>query len=620
MSSSADSTGEETLDSDVSLNELSVNHNNKLFSGAVDACVDALVNVGYMTPDELETEQANKTTSRRRTTNREKLQEEDKQYLLADNSDYAPVVEEESANLWKKAIKTVTKGKCNKEDGIEEQAKISSSSGGIGYDKKCGKPAFDMDPIMVNESMDGGNEPPSSSSSQAKAAFGQGLTSSDYSIDGESAILWGDDPEKAYFAYMMEQEDEKRALEGKDQDDSLVGDSVRQELLNNRHQEETGTLDGDSTTLGHASKALGWDHSTAVGASGGTGTGVVSSLTPSHLANSQDRVNGGRLPNVIFVSDGTHPNPHAQFVTPEPAWRGNESSTLRNGTAKSKSKAATPKPLGDGQDNPNASVIEDKGWYTNRLLIAFALFFLILTAGLVAALIVYRNNYSGETSATSSSNLDENGNPFPTFAPTPLPTKKQDTYYETNDEDDAFLGNAKRPTVSPTWTQTAEPTWKPTWKPTRTPSFKPTATPTNEPTKSSIAPSETASDTPTETLSEPPTFMPTSDAPSDAPTALESMAPTDVPTTDAPSDAPTTIATMEPTSLEPSVSPAAIFFTPPTQNTSTPDAFDVPTNNETDFDNDDFPDVAPVGNNGSPPQVFPLELCQGMCSVNFAFV
>jgi len=77
---------------------------------------------------------------------------------------------------------------------------------------------------------------------------------------------------------------------------------------------------------------------------------------------------------------------------------------------------------------------------------------------------------------------------------------------------------------------------------------------------------------------------------------------------------------MEPTSLEPSVSPAAIFFTPPTQNTSTPDAFDVPTNNETDFDNDDFPDVAPVGNNGSPPQVFPLELCQGMCSVNFAFV
>ena len=571
--SSAGSTGDETPDSDdVSLNDLSANHNNELFAGTVaTACVDSLANVDFLPPDELETEQINNTSTSR---TKKKLQDEDKQYLLADNSEYAPVVGDESANLWNKAMTTLAKGKCSKEDEQQQgTAKYSNSSSVVdGEDarlpKKAAKPAFDMAPILMDESIDGGRAP--SIDPNAKRPSGRVVPSSDYSIDGESAMVWGDDPEKAYFSYMLEQEAEQRAMEGKDQDDSLVGESVRQELLNNnnRNEDDANTFDEDSTTLGHGSKAMGWDRSTVVGTSA---MGGVSTLTPSHLASSQERDKNGRkiIPNVIYVQDGTNPKPEATFVKSKQKPREQARASGNNRRSNSAKNKTVPKQVDGGYEDPNnddASRREPKpGWYTNRILIGFALFFLILTTGLVAALIVYRNHYADETTTTTgSSNLDENGNPIVpptqapiisnsrTFTPTISLGKKDDSDNEAEDDEEENEDETKLPTAEPTWLPTGAPTWIPTkiptFVPTAVPSFKPTRAPTSAP---SVAPTRDPSIRPTETAS-------------GAPTQVPSVAPSKTPTTKKPTAEPTRIS-LTPPALNTSA-PEVDFTTPPTES------------------------------------------------------
>jgi hypothetical protein len=47
----------------------------------------------------------------------------------------------------------------------------------------------------------------------------------------DSVLLWSDDPEKAYFEYMLQQEQEQRAQRGQSAEDSLIGDSTIGEIL-----------------------------------------------------------------------------------------------------------------------------------------------------------------------------------------------------------------------------------------------------------------------------------------------------------------------------------------------------------------------------------------------------
>lgn len=543
--SSAGSTGEETLDSDISLNEISVDHNNELFAGAVaSACVDSMV-TAVLSPSsegEIATEQRNNISKKKRlalgssarspATKKTPDEDDDKRYLLADNSDYAPaVVLDESANLWNKAMTTIGKGKSNTDDENDKlpnssSAAVDSDEGGQFPKKKAAKPAFDMGPILMDDSLDGGMA--DSVDPNSKSPARQTIPASDYSIDGESAMVWGDDPEKAYFAYMMEREAEQRALDGKDQDDSLVGESVRQELMNQQPEDDV-SFDGDSTTLGHGSKAMGWDRNTAIESSN---LGKVSSLTPSQLAGSQEHKNGKVIPGVIYLQDGNDPVPEDADSPPEQSrFFGG---FRRSSSVKNKS---VPKQLDAGHDNPNntsAPEREDKsGWYTNRILICFALFFLILTTGLVAALVIYRNNYTDDNTSASS-NLDDNGNPIepPTQAPvirnprTFVPTislgKKQD--------DDEFIDpEVPAATTEPTWF----PTVAPTWMPTENPTFKPTRAPSTVPTMiPSVRPTDTPSIQPTET----PSIQP-SEIASESPTGLPSMSPTNA--TGAPTEEPT---------------------------------------------------------------------------------
>ena len=411
--------------------------------------------------------------------------------------------------------------------------------------KKATKPAFDMGSILLDDSIDGGMAPSVDPDSSSLAR--QIIPVSDYSLDGESAMVWGDDPEKAYFAYMMERDAEQRALDGKDTDDSLVGESIRQELMNQQPEDEV-TFDGDSTTLGHGSKAMGWEPSTAIESSN---VGNVSSLTPSQLAGSQEQrdKNGKVVPGFIYLQDGNDPGPEHQDVKEQAPTKGSRffGGFRRNSAAQSNS---VPKQLDDEPDNANNANISDRenksGFYTNRILICFALFFLILTTSLVAALVIYRNNHAEET-ASVSSNLDENGNPIVsptqapvirnprTFAPTlSIGKKEEDDEFiedeeEDEDDDDPEVLAGPVLTAEPTWLPTSEPTWVPT----ETPTFKPTRVPSAAPTSNpSLAPTETPSLQPTET----PSIQPTRTA-SRNPTAVPSVSPTNA--TYAPTSEPT---------------------------------------------------------------------------------
>ena len=473
---SGSSTGDETNSDDVSLNDLSVNHNNNLFQGTVaETCVDALAHM-ELAAESLTTEDLDPS--------KPKINE-DQQFLLGNNSGYhAP---EDSSNLWNKAITTLAKGKCNSKDkGRAENEEPKRLS------------AYDMS-HLIDGSINGGQAP--SIKDEKKKKKTEVVPSSEFSIDGESAILWGDDPEKAYFAYMLEQEAEHRAMEGKDQDDSLMAESARQELMNGLGG-GVSSFEEDDTTLGNPSKVLGgWDPSTV-----GAGPSVqISTLTPSYQnqGSSQQRDKDGHLiiPNVIYVQDGTDPDPKVQPRT----WNGKNDKTKASDTKQKPEQALPPTPRKSGNKSKAATkqldhgrdgnVVEDlqrpkSGWYANRLMIGAALFFLVLTTGLVAALIVYRNHYVEEeatsppiaTTTANGNNLDANDDfpivpplaaPVPDFtnAPSPSPSslypttslfKKQDDDEGGEDNEGEFV--VPESTQQPTWMPTELPTWSPTGK------------------------------------------------------------------------------------------------------------------------------------------------------------
>ena len=324
MSDTGSSTGDET-NSDVSLNDISANHNNNLFAGAVaETCVDALAHL-QITADACDAEELNPLKGRPK-----EEEERDTEYLLADNSDYQAPVSYETANLWNKAITTLAKGKAS------NKAKPRASAGRKGVDVeerdadqgriKGGLSAYDMSHIL-DGSIHGGDMP-DKNEDQANGRKSKVVPSSEFSIDGESAILWGDEPEKAYFAYMLEKEAEARALEGKDQDDSLMAESTRRELLRGAARGTSSLGEEDDTTLGNPSKVIGgWDPSTVAGPSI-----QISSLTPS----SQKVDAEGRLiiPNVIYVQDDLCPDPRVYRRT----WEGQEKEHEKRRSSQSRDK------------------------------------------------------------------------------------------------------------------------------------------------------------------------------------------------------------------------------------------------------------------------------------------
>lgn len=579
MSNSGSSTGDETsTGDDVSLNDLSANHNNDLFAGTVgETCVDALARM------EIAAETCAKDLEPLHLEPLPPNDIDDTEYLLAGNGSSNYRAPEDSANLWNKAMTTMAKGKCNKtakQEAVDMQetgpGKIEPGSRGTGR-----LSAYDMTQI-IDGSINGG-EATSQTKSKHKVA------SSEFSIDGESAILWGDDPEKAYFAYMLEQEAEQRAMEGKDQDDSLMADSTRKELMEGLGG-GASSLE-DDTTLGNTSKVLGhgWDPSTIAGPSQ-----QISSLTPSfNNPSSQQRDKDGRLiiPNVIYVQDGTDPNPQVKPRT----W-GDEEQDKHNKSSRSK-KAADPPRFGGTKSKAAADRLEEEdanagnrylsyksGWYANRVLIGAALFFLVLTTGLVVVLILYRNHLESQTpppASIANTNLGANGNPYvpppsvapifiytpppskgPTEAPSPAPFTVRPTIDLFKKNDNNFNGGNDQPVVRPTWEPTwfptpaePEPTPDPTWDPTEAPTWAPTRAPTARPTWSPSFPPSTTFPTRF------PTFSPTK-VPSHSPTVSESELPTEIfvssgtPTdhqsfaaTGAPSIDPSTPQTLSPTNV-----------------------------------------------------------------------
>jgi hypothetical protein len=72
----------------------------------------------------------------------------------------------------------------------------------------------------------------------------------DVMADDDDALVWSNDAEKAYFAYMLQQEKERRALKGKDEEDSLVGASTIGEM------QGQGRIDGASSCGEPANAAM----------------------------------------------------------------------------------------------------------------------------------------------------------------------------------------------------------------------------------------------------------------------------------------------------------------------------------------------------------------------------
>lgn len=292
---SGSSTGDETnSETDISLNDLSANHNNDLFAGAVaGTCVDALAHM-EIAAESLAPQDIASKIPRKKKNKQHPQPKEDTQYLLADNSEYHTPVAYESRNLWSKAITTLAKDKGDNKK--EREVNTGKTKGKLSSYLS----SYDMADIL-DGSINGGEKPAVVNDNQGKRRKSSTVVpSSEFSIDGESAILWGDDPEKAYFEYMLEQEKEQRAMDGKDADDSLMAESARKDLL--RSGPAAGApSDEDDTTLGNPSRVFsGWDPSTVAGPSV-----QVSSLTPT---SQQQRDQDGRLiiPNVIYVQAELH--------------------------------------------------------------------------------------------------------------------------------------------------------------------------------------------------------------------------------------------------------------------------------------------------------------------------
>jgi len=67
---------------------------------------------------------------------------------------------------------------------------------------------------------------------------------SKYAYEDDSVLLWSDDPEKEYFAYMLSQEQEQRARKGKSAEDSLIGNSTIEEIqMHNQWKQHGGHYD-----------------------------------------------------------------------------------------------------------------------------------------------------------------------------------------------------------------------------------------------------------------------------------------------------------------------------------------------------------------------------------------
>ncbi|CAB9514496.1 expressed unknown protein [Seminavis robusta] len=156
-------TGSSTGSSDVSLNDLSANHNNELFANAVaDSCVDALAQMDLFPPPEQALEDG---TLQDDDSSSKPKPKEDKQFLLADNTGYVDVMGE-TENLWNKAITTLSKNKAETPkmlpnsstyEDLDTNGVAGKTLGKGEFAKK--KAAYDMSPIMLDGDITGGEAP-----------------------------------------------------------------------------------------------------------------------------------------------------------------------------------------------------------------------------------------------------------------------------------------------------------------------------------------------------------------------------------------------------------------------------------------------------------------------------
>jgi hypothetical protein len=106
----------------------------------------------------------------------------------------------------------------------------AESIGGVGGDSSIGL----SEDIEANQfTTESANAPKSREFSRRNGSY----------YDDDSAMLWSEDPEKEYFEYMLQREQETRARQGKSSEDSLIGQSTVDEIQKTSRWHQIGGQD-----------------------------------------------------------------------------------------------------------------------------------------------------------------------------------------------------------------------------------------------------------------------------------------------------------------------------------------------------------------------------------------
>lgn len=320
-----------------------------------------------------------------------------------------------------------------------------------------------------------------------------------YYDDDDSALIFGDDPEKAYFEYILQQEQEQRARQGKSAEDSLLGDSTVEEIQMNSNgpwkqrggqdSREVGPSDLEEDSYldfpilssaynnGNAPPSIFGGYSLATTEKSPTVSQQPHSQQyPSTPVQETPQKAGAFFPDVIYLTD----------APPTPA---TTSSRQSHEDYKSTSGGA------------------------GRGTCFYAIIFLLGGIALAgAAVAIYLSMATKSTSGGTSTSSSENGSfntlppfsitappledddifvPMPTPSPSLLLQKRTDAPTQgddstLNDDENVFTANDDDDDDL----ETPMPTWNPTIKPTKAPTKAP-ASATNQPAQNPTTPNDT---------------------------------------------------------------------------------------------------------------------------------
>ena len=404
----------------------------------------------------------------------------------------------------------------------------------------------------------------------------------DSDVDGmadEDAIVWSSDAEKAYFAFMLEQEKERRALRGKDDQDSLVGSSTLGEMqgqptkrdidaeMMKQHSllDEDGALYSLATPSEPKTKSLEDPEGNKP---------IGSNFVEKPIGNRNDRQERGNFPQVVFLGSDKHT------------------------TGKQKMKEENTKPSDSARSTEaqnrrrrNISILVAS---VSCTLLAFALTMILV----VFFLEINAEEPNSELSAAAANNAPRGPSFSPSLSPSvigtllPKKTPPPETYYEGQEEEE---GEDDGEVDAKETTTTAEPTAKSSSSnnnSTAEPNIAPMWTQTTSPSQSPTIATFVVTLNPSVAQTPLPILFPTNSKPSNSPSSIPSNLPS-APPSPRPTLQPTLQPAIPPTTSQPTLPPTLQPTLRPTPRPTRP-----PTRRPTNR-----PTQAPV----------PLGLCEGDC-------